>query len=44
VNHPTDRLHVVTGPPGSGKSTLIDALARAGVATSEEVGRRIIRE
>ncbi|MBM6576886.1 AAA family ATPase [Microvirga sp. SRT01] len=41
---PSDRLHVITGGPGSGKSTLIDALAAAGVATSEEVGRRIIRE
>ena len=37
-------LHVVTGPPGSGKSTLIDALAAAGVRTSAEVGRRIIRD
>lgn len=41
---PTDRLHVVTGGPGSGKSTLIAALAAAGVATSAEVGRAIIRE
>jgi len=41
---PTDHLHVVTGGPGSGKSTLIDALAAAGVATSAEVGRRVIRE
>lgn len=41
---PTDRLHVVTGGPGSGKSTLIDALAAAGVATSAEVGRAIIKE
>jgi predicted ATPase len=40
----TDRLHVVTGGPGSGKSTLIAALAARGVATSAEVGRRIIRE
>jgi len=40
----TDRLHVVTGGPGSGKSTLIEALAAAGVATSPEVGRAIIRE
>jgi predicted ATPase len=37
------QLHVVTGGPGSGKSTLVDALAAAGVATSAEVGRRIIR-
>jgi predicted ATPase len=41
---PTDRLHVVTGGPGSGKTTLIDALAAAGVATSPEVGRAVIRE
>lgn len=40
----TDRLHIITGGPGSGKSTLIDALAAAGVATSAEVGRAIIRE
>ena len=38
------RLHIITGGPGSGKSTLIDALAEAGVATSPEVGRSIIRE
>lgn len=41
---PTDRLHVVTGGPGSGKTTLIDALAAAGVTTSAEVGRAVIRE
>lgn len=40
----TDRLHVLTGGPGSGKSTLIAALAAAGVATSAEVGRQVIRE
>lgn len=39
-----DRLHVVTGGPGSGKSTLIEALAAAGVTTSAEVGRAIIKE
>lgn len=38
------RLHVVTGGPGSGKTTLIDALAAVGVATSAEVGRAVIRE
>ena len=41
---PAHRLHVVTGGPGSGKSTLIAALAAAGVATSAEVGRQVIRE
>lgn len=40
----TDRLHVLTGGPGSGKTTLIAALAQAGVATSPEVGRQVIRE
>lgn len=40
---PTDRLHVITGGPGSGKTTLVDALATAGIATSPEVGRAVIR-
>jgi predicted ATPase len=40
----SDRLHVLTGGPGSGKTTLIEALATAGVATSPEVGRAVIRE
>lgn len=39
-----DRLFVLTGGPGSGKTTLIEALAAAGVATSPEVGRAVIRE
>ena len=41
---PTDRLYVVTGGPGSGKTSLVDALAAAGVVTSPEVGRAVIRE
>ena len=40
----TDRLFVLTGGPGSGKTTLIEALAAAGVVTSPEVGRAVIRE
>jgi predicted ATPase len=40
----TDRLFIITGGPGSGKTSLIEALAAAGVATSPEVGRAIIRE
>lgn len=37
-------LVVVTGGPGAGKSTLIAALAAAGVATQPESGRAVIRE
>jgi predicted ATPase len=40
----SDRLHLVTGAPGTGKSTLVAALAEAGIETSAEVGRQIIRE
>ena len=38
------RFIVVTGGPGSGKSTLIDALERAGHARSVEAGRAIIQD
>lgn len=38
------RLFVITGGPGSGKSTLIDALAQAGYTRSIEAGRAIIRD
>ncbi|WP_312147834.1 AAA family ATPase [Brevundimonas sp.] len=34
---------VVTGGPGSGKTSLIEALAAAGHATSPEAGRAVIR-
>lgn len=37
------RFVVITGGPGSGKSTLIAALKRAGHRASEEVGRGIIQ-
>ena len=39
-----ERYVVVTGGPGSGKSTLIDALERDGHARSVEAGRAIIRD
>ena len=39
-----ERFFVVTGGPGSGKSTLIGALAGMGVATMPEAGRAIIRD
>lgn len=38
-----DRYLVVTGGPGSGKSTLIEALHRAGFARTVEAGRSIIQ-
>lgn len=39
-----DHLFVITGGPGSGKSTLIAALAAAGHHVMPEAGRAIIRE
>ena len=39
-----DRFFVLTGGPGSGKTTLIEALRQAGFATSLEAGRGIIRD
>lgn len=38
----TERLVVVTGGPGDGKTTLIEELARRGVATAPEAGRAVI--
>jgi predicted ATPase len=38
------RFFVLTGGPGSGKSTLIDALQQAGFSRSIEAGRGIIQE
>lgn len=40
----SDRFVVVTGGPGSGKSTLIEALERHGHARSVEAGRGIIQD
>lgn len=39
-----DHLVVVTGGPGSGKTTLIDHLASLGYARTAEAGRAIIRD
>lgn len=40
----TDRFFVITGGPGSGKSTLIEDLHRRGHARSIEAGRGIIQD
>jgi len=37
-------LFVITGGPGSGKTTLVDAMERAGFARSVEAGRAIIQD
>jgi predicted ATPase len=37
-------FHVITGAPGAGKTTLIEALAARGLAIAPEGARRIIRE
>ena len=39
-----DRFFVITGGPGSGKTTLIEALERAGYARTVEAGRAIIQD
>lgn len=39
-----ERFFVLTGGPGSGKSTLIDALERAGCGRSLEAGRGVIQD
>jgi len=39
-----ERFHVVTGGPGSGKTSLIEALGRAGYARTVEAGRAIIQD
>jgi predicted ATPase len=38
------RFYVITGGPGAGKTTLIEALRLAGYAVVEEAGRAVIRE
>jgi predicted ATPase len=39
-----DHLHVITGGPGSGKTSLIDALAAEGIRHMPEAGRAIIQD
>jgi predicted ATPase len=44
MSSPSDRFFVLTGGPGAGKTTLIEALRAAGFATMTEAGRAIIRD
>jgi predicted ATPase len=44
LHHSHDRFFVLTGGPGSGKTTLVEALKARGYATTEEAGRGVIRE
>ena len=37
-------FHIITGGPGSGKTTLVEALGKGGMAIVPEVGRQIILE
>jgi predicted ATPase len=39
-----ERFHIVTGGPGSGKTTVVEALAAAGLRAMPEAGRAIIRD
>jgi predicted ATPase len=40
----SDRFHVITGGPGAGKSSVIEALAEQGFRHMPEAGRAIIRD
>ncbi|TCU58585.1 putative ATPase [Novosphingobium sp. PhB57] len=44
IEHMTDHLHVITGGPGSGKTSLIQALAAEGFRHMPEAGRAIIQD
>ena len=40
----TERFHIITGGPGSGKTSLIEALAAEGLHHMPEAGRAIIQD
>ncbi len=44
LNGPVPRHAVLTGAPGAGKTTLLDAAAAAGISTSPEVARELLRQ
>ena len=43
-NHTHERFYIVTGGPGSGKTSLLEALHSRGYACSTEAGRGIIQD
>jgi predicted ATPase len=43
-SHPTQRFHIVTGGPGSGKSSIIEGLRQRGFRSAPEAGRAIIQD
>jgi len=44
ITHSNPSSYVITGGPGTGKTTVLRELQRRGFAVAEEVARRIIRE
>ena len=42
--NPPDKLHIISGGPGSGKSSLLAALRQRGFRTMPEAGRAIIQD
>ena len=44
MNHHAERFFVITGGPGSGKTSLIEALRSRGYTCSTEAGRAIIQD
>jgi len=40
----TEHLHIITGGPGSGKTSLVDALSEQGIRRMPEAGRAIIQD
>jgi predicted ATPase len=43
-NHRSRNFHIITGGPGSGKSSIIEGLIRRGFSSAPEAGRAIIQD